>query len=113
MLEQPAFLFAPHLTDLHFFVPASFSGDHHIGLSPSTSAIRRAVGASSTSPIRSVAAPRLDTSQIVVVVEHHDLTVVGSENRRHRRRRRANQIKNWYLTIPRSRMTSCATPRHI
>ena len=59
------------------------------------------------------AAPRLTMPQIAVVVEHHDLTVVGSENRRHRRRRRADQIKNWYLTIPRSRMTSCATPRHI
>jgi len=31
----------------------------------------------------------------------------------HRRRRRADQIKNWYLAIPRSRMTSCAMPRHI
>ena len=76
MLFRPAFLFAPHLTDLHFFVPASFSGDHHIGLSPSMSAIRQTVGASSTSPMRSVAAPRLNTSQIVVVVEHHNLTVV-------------------------------------
>ena len=57
------------------------------------SAIRRAVGASSTSPMRSVAAPRLNTSQIAVVVEHHDLTVVASENRRHRRTTRLTKFK--------------------
>ena len=40
--------------------------------------------------MRSVAAPRLNTSEIAVVVEHHhDLTVVGSENRRHRQESRA------------------------
>ena len=53
--------------------------NHQVDLWTCTYALRGAASASPTCPMRSVAAPRLNTSPFVVGVEHDDPAVVGSE----------------------------------
>ena len=87
MLFRPAFLFAPHLTDLHF-VRTPFSGNHHVGFSPATDATRGAASAPPTCSMRSVAAPRLIMPSFVIPVEYEDPAGGRAENLQARRRRR-------------------------
>ena len=102
MLEQPAFLFAPHLTDLHFFVRTPFSGDHHIDFSPATDATRGAASASPTCSMRSVAAPRLIMPSFVIPVEYEDPAGCRAENPQAPRRRRDEPLSE-YFSVLRSR----------
>ena len=100
MLEQPAFLFAPHLTDLHFCPHTTpFSGDNHIDFSPATDATRGAASASPTCSMRSVAAPRLIMPSFAIPVEYEDPAGCRAENPQAPRRRRDEPLSEYFSVL--------------
>ena len=101
MLEQPAFLFGPHLVECTF-VPAPFSDIHHVDLSPATDATRGAASASPNCSMRSVAVPRLIMPSFVIPVEYEDPAGCRAENMQARRRRRDEPLSE-YFSVLRSR----------
>ena len=79
--------------------------------SPGTDAICRAASASPTSPMRSVAAPRVKLSSLIVSVDHKDLTGCRVENRQ----AGDGDAPDHYMGIVRyrARAHEPAAPRHV
>ena len=75
--------------------------NHQVDLWTCTYALRGAASASPTCPMRSVAAPRLNTPPFVVGVEHDDPAVVASEKSETHGAHDAGS-KFGYLSIPHS-----------
>ena len=83
----------------------------HDDRSPGTDAICRAASASPTSPMRSVAAPRVKLSSLIVPVDHKDLTGCRVENRQ----AGDGDAPDHYMGIVRyrARAHEPAAPRHV
>ena len=86
-------------TCINYPIPPSIN--HQVDLWTSTYALRGAASASPTCSMRSVAAPRLNTSPFVFGVEHDDPAVVGYEKLETHGAHDAGS-KFGYLSIPHS-----------